>query len=282
MREKITDKKITGIIGYPLSHTLSPLMHNSVFKKYKMNWEYKVFEIKQEDLSIFIKSVKKENIKGLNVTIPYKQTVMFMLDKIDKVAKTIGAVNTILNKEGKLIGYNTDYIGFLQSLQKNKINLKNKNVVMFGSGGAAHAVAYSINTMNPASFYIYNIDVSMIEDLLKKLKLKKIIYGNITRTEEKDKILSNADFIINTTSVGMHDNNVIYKLPKIKKGVVVYDLIYNPAKTQFLKQAEKKGAKIINGLDMLIFQGMASFKIWTGRKSDYNVINRNIKKYFNG
>ncbi|MCX8093411.1 MAG: shikimate dehydrogenase [Candidatus Goldbacteria bacterium] len=277
MKEKI----ITGIIGYPLSHTLSPLMHNSIFHKYKMNWEYKIFEIKPEDLPVFIKNMKKENIKGLNVTIPHKQTVMLLLDKIDKAAKTIGAVNTILNKNGILIGYNTDYLGFLKTLKEYKLNLKNKNVVMFGAGGAAHAVAYSINLMKPASFYIYNIDIPMIESLIKKLKLKNVIYDDITKTEEKDKILSNSDFIINTTSVGMHDNSIIYKLPNLKKGTVVYDLIYNPAKTEFLKQAEKKGAKIINGIDMLIYQGMESFKIWTGKKSDYKLIKKKLNEYFN-
>ncbi len=274
------EKTITGIIGYPLSHTLSPLMHNTVFQKYKMNWEYKVFEITSEDLPIFIKNMKKENIKGLNVTIPHKQTVMLLLDRIDKAAKTIGAVNTIINNNGKLTGFNTDYIGFLKSLYKYKINLKGKKVVMFGAGGSAHAVAYSINTMNPAIFHIYNIDIPMIQGLIKKLKLKNIIYGDITETREKDEILRNADFIINTTSVGMHDNKIIYKLPELKKGAVVYDLIYNPEKTEFLKQAEKKGAKIINGLDMLIYQGMESFKIWTGRNSNYNLIAKKLKEYF--
>jgi len=274
------EKTITGIVGYPLSHTLSPLMHNSVFKKYGMNWEYKVFEIKPEDLPIFIKNVRKENIKGLNVTIPHKQTVMFMLDKTDKAAREIGAVNTILNTEGKLTGFNTDYTGFLKSLEKNGINLKNKNVVMFGAGGAAHAVAYAITTMKPDCFYVYSIDVPMIEDMIKKLKLKNIIYGDITKTKEKDEILRNADFIVNTTSVGMHNSSVIYKLPDLKKGAVVYDVIYNPAKTEFLKLAEKKGAGIINGLDMLIYQGMESFKIWTGKNSDYNLINKKMKEYF--
>lgn len=275
----MTKKVITGIIGYPLSHTLSPLMHNTVFQKYKMNWEYKVFEIKPEDLPAFVKSVKKENIKGLNVTIPHKQTIMYLLNKIDKAAMSIGAVNTILNKSGKLIGFNTDYIGFIQSLKKYKIQLKNKNVVMFGAGGAAHAVAYSINLMEPQSFYVYNIDIPMIKRLIKKLKLIKINYGDIIKTKDKDNIIKNADFIINTTSVGMHDKNVVYKLPDLKKGVFVYDLIYNPVKTEFLKQAEKRGAKIINGIDMLIYQGMESFKIWTGRKSNYSLINKKLNEY---
>jgi shikimate dehydrogenase len=112
------------------------------------------------------------------------------------------------------------------------------------------------------------------------LKLKKIIYDNIIKTQEKDNILADADFIINTTSVGMHDNNVIYKLPDLKKGAIVYDLIYNPAKTEFLKQTEKKGAKIINGIDMLIYQGMESFKIWTGKQSDYVLIRKKLNEYF--
>jgi shikimate dehydrogenase len=203
-----------------------------------------------------------------------------MIDKIDKAAREIGAVNTVLNTNGRLIGFNTDYTGFLKALKKNNVDLKNKNVVMFGAGGAAHAVAYAIKSMEPARFYVYNIDVPMIEGMIKKLKLKKIIYGDIIKTKEKDEILGNADFIVNTTSVGMHDNNAVYKLPDLKKRVIVYDVIYNPAKTEFLKLAEKKGARIINGLDMLIYQGMESFKIWTGKNSDYNLINRKMKEYF--
>jgi shikimate dehydrogenase len=271
-------RQITGIIGYPLSHTLSPVMHNAVYKKYKMNWEYKVFETKPGDLRKVIVRVRGEKIRGLNVTIPYKHAVMPFLDKIDRAAAVIGAVNTVVNKKGRLTGYNTDYLGFGETLRKNRINLRGKKVVMLGAGGAAHALAYTINRQKSAKFYIMNIDIPMTERLIKKLKLKKVMYSDISKTKEKDAIIASADFIINATSVGQHDKNVPYNIGKLKKGAVVYDIIYNPARTAFLKLAKRKGAKTINGLDMLIFQGMHSFKLWTGRKSSYAAIRKALSK----
>ncbi len=267
------EKNITGLIGYPLSHTLSPYMHNAVFKKYKMNWEYKVFELKKNELKNFIKNMKKENIKGVNVTVPYKQEIMKYLDTIDKGAEKIGAVNTIVNIKGKLKGYNTDYLGFEESLKKHKINLKGKDVVLFGAGGAAHAIVYVLQKHKPRIIDIINIDIPMAEKLVKKLKVKNARVWYLKESEVIDALVEGADFIINATSVGLDKKSMPYKIKKIKrKGIPVYDLIYNPPVTPFLKQAKKKGAKIINGLDMLIYQGMASFKIWTGRNSDYNTI----------
>ncbi|HPI02856.1 MAG TPA: shikimate dehydrogenase, partial [Candidatus Goldiibacteriota bacterium] len=143
-------KTITGIIGFPLSHTLSPVMHNAVFKKYKMKWEYKVFETEPENVPAVIERVRRENIKGINVTIPHKHAVMPLLDKIDPAAERIGAVNTVNNVNGVLTGYNTDYLGFLATLKKAKINLKGKKVVMLGAGGAAHAVGYALMTQKPS------------------------------------------------------------------------------------------------------------------------------------
>ena len=268
-----------GIIGFPLGHTLSPAMHNASFEKFKLDSEYLVFETRPEQVGEFIDKMRKEGIKGINVTIPHKHTVMKYLDKIDKAARTIGAVNTIVNNKGKLTGYNTDYLGFLKTLELNKIKLKGKEVVMIGAGGAAHALAYAIKLLTPKKFHIINIDMAMSETLLKKLKLKNIKLHNLDKTAEKDAIIAKADFIINATSVGMHDHEVPYKIDKLKKSAVVYDLIYNPAKTEFLKQAEKKGVKIINGLDMLIWQGIEAFKIWTGKTPDYKFVKKAVDAY---
>ena len=272
-------KNITGIIGFPLSHTMSPAMHNNSFKKFKMDWEYRVFEMETDKVGGFIESMKAEGIKGINVTIPHKHHVMQFLDSIDRAAAIIGAVNTVVNKKGKLKGYNTDYLGFLQSLKKSRVYLKGKKIVMFGAGGAAHAVAYALNTFQPKEFRIYNIDLPMTQRLIKQLKLKNVITGDIAKTDEKNSAIASADFIINCTSVGMHGNEAPYNIEKLKKGVVVFDLIYNPAKTPFLKNAEKKGAKIINGLDMLIFQGIEAFKLWTGKKPPYVMVKKAVEKY---
>lgn len=273
-------KTLTGIIGYPLHHTLSPLMHNSVFKKYKMNWEYGVYETKPEDVGKFMKKMRSDGMRGVNVTVPHKHLAMKYLDKIDKAAKTVGAVNTVINKKGKLTGYNTDYLGFAQTLKDNNVKLKNRTVVMFGSGGAAHAVAYEINSQKPKEFHIVNIDIPMAERLSEKIKLKNYKIWMLKPSRALDEIIARADFIINTTSVGLDKKSMPYKIAKIKKGTPVYDIIYNPAVTPFLKRAKKLGGKIINGIDMLIYQGMEAFKIWTGKKSDYRLIKSKLRKFF--
>ncbi len=273
-------KNITGIIGYPLSHTLSPAMHNNSYKHFKMDWEYDVFEMKAEAIADFMKKVRADGIKGLNVTIPHKHVVMKYLDRVDKAAKVIGAVNTVVNKDGILTGYNTDYIGFIKSLEKHKVDLTGKKVVMIGAGGAAHAIGYALNTFNPKSFHIYNIDIPMMIGLVKQLKLKGIKAADIKPSEEKDAVIASADFIINCTSVGMHGDAVPYDIKKFKKSAVVFDLIYNPAKTPFLKNAEKKGAKVINGLDMLIYQGIEAFYLWTGKTPTYDLVKKAVNAYW--
>lgn len=272
-------KNITGIIGFPLSHTMSPAMHNSSFAHFKMDWEYDVFEMEADKVREFISRIRRDGIKGINVTIPHKHLVMKFLDRIDRAAAVIGAVNTVVNKNGKLTGYNTDYLGFLQSLKKSGVGLKGKKVVMLGAGGAAHAIGYALNTFGPKEFRIYNIDLPMIGRLVKQLKLKKVITGDIAKDAEKDAAMASADFVINCTSVGMHNNDAPYKIDKLKKGAVVFDLIYNPAKTPFLKNAEKKGAKIINGLDMLIYQGIEAFELWTGKRPSYALVKKAVDKY---
>jgi shikimate dehydrogenase len=279
MKKKKVFKNITGILGYPLSHTFSPAMHNNSFKFFKMDWEYKIFEMTADKVRDFMWKLRKESMKGINVTIPHKQFIMQYMDKIDSAAEIIGAVNTVVNDNGVITGYNTDYLGFVESLKKEKVNLKNKKVVMIGSGGAAHAIGYAVNTFKPKQFYIYNIDIPMTAGLVKQLKLKGVITGDITKTAEKDEVIASADFIVNCTSVGMHNNDSPYKIDKLKKGAVVFDVIYNPAKTEFLKRAEKLGAKIINGLDMLIFQGIESFYLWTGKRPKYALVKKSVEAF---
>jgi shikimate dehydrogenase len=275
-------KNITGIIGFPLSHTMSPAMHNNSFKKFKMDWEYDVFEMETGRVGAFMAGMRDKGIRGINVTIPHKHHVMQFLDKIDKAAAIIGAVNTVVNRNGKLTGYNTDYLGFLSSLKKNRVGLKGKKIVMFGAGGAAHAIAYALNTFAPKEFRIYNIDLPMTQRLIKQLKLKNVITGDITKSADKDAVIMEADFVINCTSVGMHGDETPYSIDGLKKGAVVFDLIYNPAKTPFLRNAEKKGAKIINGLDMLIFQGIEAFELWTKKRPSYAMVKNAVDKYNGG
>jgi len=279
MRKK-EEKHITGLIGYPLGHTLSPAMHNAVFKRLKLNWEYRVFETKPKDVGKAIKRVRKEKMKGINVTVPHKHMVMKYLDRIDRAAKAVGAVNTVVNKNGKLAGYNTDYLGFLTVLKKNRIKIKNKRIVLIGAGGAAHAVVYALNLLKPHKIDIVNIDIPMSIRLVKKLKPKRVRTWMLKKTPVIDWLIAKADFVINATSVGMDKKSNPYRIDKIRRGTPVFDLIYNPAVTPFLKRAKQKGARIYNGLDMLIYQGMESFYLWTGKRSHYPTVKKAVTKYF--
>lgn len=266
---KKSPTKIYGILGYPARHSLSPLMHNAAFRALKINAEYRIFEIAPQDLEDFIHSFTEENIFGLNVTIPYKEKVIPFLNKISSKAKLIGAVNTIKVLDNNLGGFNTDGEGFLKHLTKDlKFNPEGKKIVIIGAGGAAKAVLVYLNKKKPQRISIYDIDKAKQKALINHLKesFKNVEFRSAGSIEELN--IEDCDLLINATPVGMKEtdpNLVNEKL--IHKNLLVYDLIYNPKETKLLKLAKQKGAYTSNGLGMLLYQGMLSFKIWTGKNA---------------
>jgi len=260
-----SETKIYGLIGYPVKHSVSPQIHNAAFKTIGINAVYLTFEVKKEFLKKALDGVKALGIKGLNVTIPHKVNVIKYLNKLTYEANLIGAVNTILNEDGKLIGFNTDYTGVLKTFETYKIDLTNKKIVLLGAGGAAKAIAFAI-AEKASSLIILNRTkrkaVNLVKELNKKLKVNAL--GNSLTFKALKNSLKDADILINATSVGMEPNvnQTLVAKELLQKDMVVFDIIYNPLETKLLKEAREMGAKCINGVEMLVQQAAEAFKIW--------------------
>ena len=252
-------------------------MHNAAFRYLGLDLLYLPFSVSPNDLKTAIKCLSALNFIGINVTVPHKQTVIPYLDDVTKEARIIGAVNTILvNPRGnKLIGYNTDGIGFVRSL--GKYSLKGKTMFLLGAGGAGRAVAVQSAECGLSRIFIADKLKNRAKNLSKKINMCEAITVPVG-PEMKD-VLPEADIIVNATPIGLNAKDPI-SIPArwIPKRKLVYDLIYNPSKTKLLKTAKSKECKIINGLDMLLCQGASAFQIWTGKKAPLEVMCRAIRK----
>jgi shikimate dehydrogenase len=280
---KINGKtQIYGIIGYPVGHTFSPLMHNAAFERLGINAVYLPFEIKPQDLKSCFSCMKLLGVSGLNVTIPHKEEALKYLDELDKEASLIGAVNTIANRNGRLKGFNTDGRGFVQSLKEEfSISPKGKRFFIVGAGGASRAISFSL-ALNGASRIVL---VDSVEE--KAIKLAASLLRNTSCEAialKKDKraikeLILNSDVFINATPCGMRnaDPRVIDPIFLHEK-LFVYDIIYNPRITKLLIDAKEKGARASNGIGMLLNQGAISFSLWTGRKAPLDVMRKVLGK----
>ncbi len=252
------------LIGNPISKSLSPDIHNYFFEINNLNKIYLAFDVEKEYLETVIKSFKALNIKGFNVTIPYKIEIMNYLDELTKESKILGAVNTVVNKEGKLIGDNTDGKGFITALEKN-IDIKDKKVLILGAGGAAHAIGFSLAMEGVKEIIILNRTEEKARNLRNKIRKKfsSIIVDSESIYEFNSEWLD-VDIIINCTSLGMYPNvkDIPLDLSKFNKKTIVFDIVYKPLKTKFIKRAEKNGLRTINGLSMLVNQAILSQQIW--------------------
>jgi len=286
MKKEINGKtKIIGIIGKNIENSLSPLFHNQIILKHSLNFCYLPFQVAETNLGKAIQGIKTLNIRGVNITFPYKEKVIKFLDEVKESARRIGAVNTIINNKGILTGYNTDVIGFKKSLQEDgKFTIKGEKAVILGAGGAARAVTYSLLEEGIEGICIFNRTPEKAEKI--KQDLSPFFPGsniNIFPLEKerlKDKT-EETHLLVNATSLGMPpkiDNTPLPDEKLFHSNLLVYDLIYHPAKTLFLRQAEKAGAKIINGLPMLVYQGIESFYLWTGFKPEGKEVLKMIKR----
>ncbi|MFH1612396.1 MAG: shikimate dehydrogenase [bacterium] len=273
--------KLCAVIGDPIEHSLSPIIHNAAFKKLKLNYIYTAFNVK--DVKSALLGVKSLNIKGLSVTIPHKVEVIKYLDEIEEISKYIGSVNTIINEEGKLKGLSSDGFGALKSLKECGVKLNNKKVLILGSGGVARAIAFTLVLKEKISqltiLGIIEEEVNQLKnDILSKTKVK--VKGNILSNDFLKQEIENTDILINCTSVGMYPKVKETLVPSkyLKKNLVVFDVVYNPEKTCLLKDAQKKGCKIISGLDMFIYQAAVQFEKWTGISAPIKVMKNAAKK----
>jgi len=273
MTDMISGKtRLCGLIGDPVEHTMSPVMHNAAFRETRIDYLYVPFRVKKEELDKAIEGMRALNIKGLNVTIPHKVAVLQLLDKLDPLAEKIGAVNTIVNDDGVLSGYNTDATGFLQALLEREIEPKGENVVILGAGGASRAISFILADRG-AHLVILNrlLELDWAEELAKRISqiFSRKVEALELNKENLTRVLEKTDILVNATSMGMSPN--IDETPVtadlLKPGLIVYDIVYNPAKTRLLREAEAAGAKTIGGVDMLVWQGALAFEKWTGRKA---------------
>ncbi len=266
--------RICGLIGNPVAHSMSPFIHNAAFEKLGLNYKYFCFKVENNNLRQAIMSMRAIDIKGMNVTVPYKQQVIPFLDELDEVAKKIGAVNTIVNNRKKLKGFNTDYIGLIKAIEEHT-TIKGKKIVLLGAGGAARGIAFGI-IEKKGSLIILNRTVAKAKELAKEFGCE---YGGL-ELMDKEK----ADLLINSTSVGMHpkENETIAKKSQLKNFKIVLDAVYNPIETKLLKLARDAGCKTISGLNMLVYQGAASFELWTGKKPDTKLMKKIAIKKLKG
>lgn len=260
--------QLYGIIGNPVWHSLSPIIHNGAFRRMGLNAVYLAFEVK--DLKEALSGIRELGIRGVSVTLPFKNQIIPFLDKVEDVAGKIKAVNTLLNEGEKLTGYNTDWRGALEALEE-KVDLNGKRVVLLGAGGAARAIGFALKTRD-CEVIISNRTIDRGAGLAKELMC---IHQPLSSIEGLD-----VNVIINATSAGMYPCDEGSPLPKkvLKKGMTVMDIVYRPLQTKLLRDAEEIGCQTINGLEMLSHQGAAQLEIWTGKRPSVLQIKNDLRR----
>ncbi len=262
--------QLCGVMGDPIEHSLSPVMHNSAFQKLGLDCVYLAFRVPKESLEFAMVGVVGLGVLGINVTIPHKSAVMRFLDHVDENALLIGAVNTVVNRDGELTGYNTDSTGSLRALEHAGVELQGKRIALLGAGGAARAIAFMLSD-SAESITILNRTESRAASLSDSLKKSREIKVNVKKLcdESVRRTLSEADILINATPIGMWPHIDASPVGKefLRRDLTVFDLVYNPIETRLLRDAHENGCRIVDGVDMLVYQGAASFELWTGEQA---------------
>jgi len=280
------DTKIIGLIGHPIKHTYSPLIHNMAFDLLGLNYIYLPFDIPLSNLKSAVKGMVALGIKGFNVTIPHKENIIPFLKNVSDEANIVGAVNTVVNENGFLSGYNTDVNGIIESLIPFKDEITGNEVSLIGAGGAARSVIYAlIRHFKPNRINIINRTEQKAESL-KEYFSSKMLYKNFKSYElfppDLVSVLRDSKLIVNSTAIGMSpeiDDTPINLPQSFMKGQIVFDIVYNPVKTKFLQIAQSEGATTIDGLKMFVHQGAKAFELWTGKEMPVEKIFNGLKMY---
>ncbi len=267
--------KLFGVFGDPVSHSLSPVMHNAAFKALGMECEYHAFRVSKETLHDAIHGAYVLGFGGLNLTIPLKEKALEIV-KPTELAERIGAVNTVDFKKG-IVGYNTDGTGAKMALKSNGIGIIGKNVLLLGAGGAARAIAFQLAS-DGAAVVIANRTEKRAVTIAKDVR--RIGKARGTGLDELKTLIENCDILINSTAVGMSPkpSETIVTSEMMHSELVVFDIVYNPVETMLLREARKAGAKTIDGVMMLVYQGAEAFKIWTGKTPPVDVMERAVRE----
>ena len=274
------------LLGYPVSHSMSAIMHNAAFKHMELDYQYELLNIKPENLGEVIKNFRVETFGGANVTIPHKVKIMKYLDEVDAEAKRIGAVNTIIMKGDRLKGYNTDGKGAIRTITETYGPLNGAEIVMLGAGGAARAIGYHISK-SAGRLRILNRNSGRAKKLARYLKslpeCNSSISSFLLDNQNLENCIKDADILVNTTPIGMSPNVEASPVDAkfLHSKLLVFDAVYNPPMTKLLREAETAGAQILPGLRMLVYQGSESFRMWTGLAPPEQLMLQVIKEELN-
>lgn len=275
-----------GLIGYPIQHSLSPWIHEQFLHKTNLKGDYSIYEINPNDnFKEKIAELKEKGLTGFNITVPYKEDIIEYLDELDDSVKKIGAVNTVLNDNGRWIGYNTDGLGYVKSLMTKFPRLKKekeKRVLILGAGGAARGIYYAFLQEQFATVNIANRTIDKAEQIIKMND--KDVESEALTLDEAEKTLSSYDIIVQTTSVGMkpHVNDMIIAINNLQQKAIVSDIVYQPIKTKLLQEAEKLGSVIHYGHTMLLYQAQLAFNIWTKKDVLVGEMDDQLQKILEG
>lgn len=258
--------KLLCLIGDPVEHSLSPMMYNLSFERLGLNYVYLAFRVTREKLKAAVEGFRVIGVRGFNVTTPLKKAIVALLDRLDPSAAKIGAVNTVLNEHDEFVGFNTDGLGVIKALEDRGIKLSGLAIVLIGAGSAGRAIAYAFSEM-PCKLTIMNRTAEKAKALAEELsgRLAEISWKPLT-VDSIAECIPRADIVVNATSIGMRPMDMETPIPKkfLKKDMVVFDIVYNPLETRLLREAREIGALTLDGLEMLLHQGIEAFKIWFG------------------
>ncbi|MDY0408506.1 shikimate dehydrogenase [Virgibacillus soli] len=273
-----------GLIGYPIEHSLSPWIHMKLLEETNLTGSYMLYEFPSDSFQNRLESLKMENLVGFNVTVPYKQKIIHYLDSLDETAKLVGAVNTVYNKNGSWVGYNTDGIGYTRALYNTYPNFyKNKEnrILIIGAGGAARGIFFALAQAGFKNIDITNRTLSHAENVAK---ISADINTNLYSLKDVTKYLAHYDLIIQTTSVGMKPNVIetAISLDDIRPSTIVSDIVYQPYTTQLLHDAQNMGAQLLHGHLMLLYQAQYAFEIWTKQSVSVEKLMEQLKQKLEG
>lgn len=275
--------ELVGVFGCPVEENPTGVMEEAAFAKMGLDYRYLTIRVEKGDLKTAMEAVKAFQMKGINLTIPHKVEVLKYLDELSPAAEIIGAVNMVVNRDGKLWGENTDGKGFLLSLEQEGVAVEGKKVVILGAGGAARAIAVEMALAGAAKIWIVNRGVERGEELTGLLKDKTRAQAEYIKWEGTLKLPADADIVVQATSIGLYPN--VQEKPDIDYDtitgqMVVSDVVFNDPHTLFLQEAEKRGARTVNGLGMLVNQGAKNFTLWTGVEAPVDVMTETLKREF--
>lgn len=270
------------VIGHPISHSLSPLMHQTALDYHNLNAHYYAVELLSNDISDFISWLNRDSFLGCNITLPYKQLFIDVVDRLDPFAESVSVINTIAKKGSELVGYNTDMYGFLTPLERYRDELEGATAIIFGTGGASKAVKSGLISAGISKILFVSrnsVNKSGIERMDDEIDVQYIDYS------QWPAFIDDVTLLVNATPLGMNPNREQSPVKMSESGLlkdkICYDLVYNPLDTTFLQYAQKAGGHPIRGLHMLIHQGDQSFKIWTGKSFPLELVYRKLENYLN-